>query len=156
MELFLRPNSEKDYGYSSWSEPKTTENLQVVDWIDRLSSELSGKTNDHALRDDLAQICKMVIRQTQKFKLKPAPVHSWQTPSAPFSDDVIASIMTTTLDLDNEALFLDTYAIYSGKPKRLSVPGRWSWPGAFPARFLVANVSFSFGEVRAHSMANII
>ena len=114
MEFFLGPSSNQNYGYAR--KTATTERPKVIEWIERLSSDMLAKPEDQVVRDDLKQICKMVIHQTKIYKLNFRPDRSWRTPAMPFSDEAIARIIATTIDLDCEALFCDAFAIYSGKP----------------------------------------
>ena len=116
MEFFLGPSSKEDDGYASWQHQEINERPKVIEWIDRLSLELAANSDDEAIREDLAQICKVVIRRIKKFKLSPPPTYSWKKPTAPFSGEVIARVITTTVELDNKALFLEAFAAYSGKP----------------------------------------
>lgn len=93
----------------------TSENPKVIDWLDRLTEELSRTPNDATAREDLEQICKMVIRYTKAWKALPPPAQSWRRKPAPFSDEVIMRILITAVSLDNKAIFVDAYHLCSGK-----------------------------------------
>ncbi len=112
MEFFLSSDKERRTSYSSLRF-RDEEIEKVLQWIDRLTAKLEENATDHALREDLYQICEMVIRKTQKFKLAPQPKHSWQTPIAPFSDEAIARVVSLCVELDDQRLFVDAYELYT-------------------------------------------
>jgi hypothetical protein len=84
-----------------------------MQWIERLTAEIARDSNDESAREDLYQICKMVIRQCKKWKNAPAPVRSWQTNPAPFPVEVVARVITLSVELNDEKLFLDAFDLYS-------------------------------------------
>lgn len=109
MEYFLTANIKKNQ-YQFYGSP----NPKVVQWIDRLSARLADDSTDDTTRDDLAQICKTVIRKSKEWKNTPAPAHSWQPKAAaPFSDDVVGRVITLSVKLDCETMFLDAFDLYS-------------------------------------------
>lgn len=61
--------------------------------------------DDHAAQDDLNQVIRLVIR---KHKRK----HGMSVIGR-FSDDFIAHVITTCLDIDNKTLFLDSVDVCS-------------------------------------------
>lgn len=101
--------------YASWYLGKTQANPKVIAWLDRLTEALSHTPNDATTREDLEQICKMVIRQTKAWKALPSPAQSWQRKPAPFSDEILTRIVTTAVNLDSKAMFVDAYHLCSGK-----------------------------------------
>jgi hypothetical protein len=115
IEFFLSPTATKKDVYASWYPGKTRENPKVIVWLDRLTEELSRTPNDATTREGLEQICKMVIRQTKAWKALPSPAQSWERKPAPFSDEVRMRIVTTVVNLDSKAMFIDAYHLCSGK-----------------------------------------
>jgi hypothetical protein len=112
MEFFLSSAKERSTSrYSLQFQDKEKE--KVIQWIDRLMAELAKNATDGALRENLRQICQTVIRKTQKFKVAPQPKYSWQTPTAPFSDEAIARVVSLCVELGDQKLFLDAYELYS-------------------------------------------
>ena len=110
MEFLLSPNANRDLSdYNPWSPDNKRESPDVLDWINRLTKELSLNPGDERVQDELEQICKMVIRRTKAYLTRPIPTKSWQTISAPFSDQVVTRIITTTIELNNKTLFVDAY-----------------------------------------------
>lgn len=114
MEFFITSGVEKK-SYMSWIEPNETPTPRAMQWIERLTAELARDSNDDSAREDLYQICKMVIRQSKKWKNAPAPVRSWQRTPVPFSEEVVAQVVTLSVELDDKKLFLDALDLYSIK-----------------------------------------
>jgi hypothetical protein len=117
MEFFLEPepttNIQNDYSY--WRTPKKEKKPQVSAWMDRLYEQLSRDPNDQAAREDLSQICRMVIRRMRLWKLRTPGKEPWKIESAPFSNDIVVRIVTTCVDLDNESMFLEAQDVCSGE-----------------------------------------
>lgn len=115
IEFFLSPTTNKNGEYASWRLKETTENPKVIAWLDRQTEELSRTPTDATAREDLEQICKMVIRQTKAWKASPPPAQSWRRKPAPFPDEVLMRIVETAVNLDDKAMFIDAYHLCSGK-----------------------------------------
>lgn len=110
MEFLLTGSSP----YRLYSASKETEKPKVIQWIDRLSARLAGGSTDDAAREDLEQICKSVIRKLKQWKNTPPPVDSWRkSAAAPFSDDVVARIVSLSVELDIETIFVAAFDFYS-------------------------------------------
>ena len=112
MEFFITSGLEKR-SYMSWIEPNEAPKSRAMHWIERLTAEIARDSNDESAREDLYQICKMVIRQYKKWKNAPAPVRSWQRNPAPFPAEVVARVITLSVELNDEKLFLDAFDLYS-------------------------------------------
>jgi hypothetical protein len=115
IEFFLSPTGTKTNGYAYSCSEKASEKPKVIVWLDRLTEEFSSTSSNDTAREDLEQICKMVIRQTKAWKAFPPPAQSWQRKPAPFSDEILMRVVTTTVNIDNNAMFLDAYHLCSGK-----------------------------------------
>ncbi|TVY44089.1 hypothetical protein LOCC1_G004493, partial [Lachnellula occidentalis] len=113
IELFLDPDTRPRITYlQSGKEPQKP---RVLEWIDRLSAKNIQVTNDQSNREDLKQICKMVIRHTTTWKSKPAPIAAWRAEVAPFSDEVLMRVVTLSLELDDQSLFVGAYGAWTQK-----------------------------------------
>jgi hypothetical protein len=115
IEFFLgfenTPKDSYSYGYHSTREPPKP---KVLEWIDRLSAESVQDTSEHTNKEDLEEICNMVIRRTTAWKSKPEPTPSWRLPTpAPFSDDILTRVVTLSLELDKESLFIGAYGAWT-------------------------------------------
>jgi hypothetical protein len=115
MEFFLSYAKEGRRSYLSFSTRDETDKEKVIQWIDRLTAKLGKDSADDVVREDLLQICQTVIRKTQKFKTAPEPKYRWHTKPAPFSEEAIARVVTLSVELNDEKMFLDAYDIYSKK-----------------------------------------
>lgn len=116
IEFLLSPSSTKkdEYWYRHYE--KVPEEPRVIAWLDSLTEELCRNPSSITVREDLVQICDMVIRQTYVWKARPPPIQQWQlTGPAPFSDEVLTRIVTTTVVLDSKKMFVDAYYHCSGK-----------------------------------------
>src|SRR6266487_3078866 len=105
MEFFLEPEqtSSTQYDYSYWRSPKKEKKSQISPWMDRLAAQLSRDPSDVAAREDLSQICSMVIRRMRLWKLRTPEKQSWNIESPPFSEEIVARVVKTCVDLDNES-----------------------------------------------------
>ncbi|KAH6672517.1 hypothetical protein B0J14DRAFT_74998 [Halenospora varia] len=120
VEFFLNPaNQEKESktnyysGYPEKEEKKETP--EIIQWIKRLTPELGRNHPDSKAREELEQICKMVIRLTKKFMTRPAPKYVWMTEHPPFDKDIIVPVLAATVALDNKELFTGLFEFCKGQ-----------------------------------------
>lgn len=112
----------EDYSWASLDEPKKE---KVIQLIDRLTAELSRDPTAVAVREDLRQICEIVIRRTRSYKKlivkldelqKAGKVPGYRpTPPVPFSEEAIARVVALCVDLNEKEMFLEAYELYSKK-----------------------------------------
>jgi len=115
VEFFLGPNAVKKSLYSWDSDPQTV-TPKVMEWVDRLSRELSNSPSDHTIQQDLENICKLVIRKLKAWKSDPPSRYSYgvsRTP--PFSDEVLTRIIALSVELDKISHFMNGYEIWSAR-----------------------------------------
>lgn len=113
------------YEYSPWASQDEPKQEKVFRWIDRLTAELATNPTADAVREDLRQICEIVIERTRAYKIlaphlderkKAGDFSAYRpTPPLPFSNEAIARVVALCVDLDEKRMFLESYEIYSKK-----------------------------------------
>ena len=115
VEFFLDPNAVKKSRYS-WHSNTQTETPKVIEWVDRLSRELSDSPSDQNIQEDLENICKLVIHKLKSWNPDPPSGYSYGVSRIPpFSDEVLARIIALSVELDKKSLFLEAYEIWSAR-----------------------------------------
>jgi hypothetical protein len=99
LELFF-PIEKNDKGWGHYAM-----NAQILAWIDRATARLTHDSNDGEARDDLEQICRLVIFNGRDEKTEDAKAGR----GAQFSDEVFSCNVEIALDLDDKTLFLEAY-----------------------------------------------
>jgi hypothetical protein len=82
--------------------------------LERLCKAFSMNTTDMATRNELHQMCRAIIRRMLAWKVSPLVKESQQEVLPPFEEDVLETIIKTSLGLDDKLLFLDAYPLCSG------------------------------------------
>lgn len=86
------------------------------EWLETLNATLSSHPDDADARYDLEQICKLVIREMNGWKVRSAAnVRSYSAEPAPFSDSALAQVLITTVTLDIKSMFLQAYELCASK-----------------------------------------
>lgn len=109
MFFFLDPKSAKAKRYHRLRAEARVETTKVVEWIDKVSAELSDKPEDMAVRGDLVNICRLVTTEMKNWELNsPAssPYGSARTPTLGFSEEVLKHTIELAVKMDQRKLFL--------------------------------------------------
>jgi hypothetical protein len=84
--------------------------------LEELISVFSNDLNDAEIRDELEQMCKMVIRRTKIWKNLSPSRYSHISISQPFSDTVLKRVVDTAMLLGDKEIFTGAYEICATQP----------------------------------------
>lgn len=117
MDFFFNDILEQRRRYSPYADGSYDEECDpdIEKWIFRLHEQLSTAPRDSnasiSAREDLEQLCELVLRRMKVWKTLHASPHSWPARPAPFSDEVVAGVLAESIFLNKKELFLKAYDI---------------------------------------------
>lgn len=117
MDFLFNPSeaARRRSSYMYWAESKVNAKApKVLEMIEQLSDSINRGHSNSSVRDDLEQLCQMVIRRMREWKNSPPPLRSYGLPKeAPFSNEVVRSVAKASLKLGNRNTFLDAFELCS-------------------------------------------
>lgn len=123
MEFFFPPDQKESngYSYSRIYREDGNKGPNISTWIERFSSRLSETPSDAEAVEALNLICNLICARMRVYRSRPPPIHSWEPGhNPPFSDEVQARVLTVSVELDDKALFLETFEICPEKAATLT------------------------------------
>jgi len=110
MDFFFPATSELWLCYET---PEQSQKPRIIDWIERISGELSRNAEDADARQSLEDICKLVISRTKLWKARTPAVQSRFSRDIPppFSDHVLSRVIAACFYIDEQDLFLEAFYI---------------------------------------------
>ncbi len=109
MDFLLR---DKAINYAR-RDPEVGEKPEVIRWIDRFSSKFFANPDDRAAREDLVQLCKLIIHRDKEWRNRQESEYSWRWKSRPFSDQVLGLVVAVAVDLNDKSMFLEALSEYT-------------------------------------------
>lgn len=109
IQFFLTPKEREVH--ASWlygnEEPKSP----IKDWLSRLSAALHADSTDIDVREDLEQICNLVVDRFTSWRISEAAATNTyrRLSSPPFPAEVLSQVLKIAVDLRNKSLFLSIY-----------------------------------------------
>jgi hypothetical protein len=127
MEFFLKDISSsrpEPWGYREKS--PSSKDSNVMGWIDHLSKGTSPECSDPDTRDDLTQVCRMVINESRDWQVRrksTANQGSWMSLARglkpPYSSEVVARAIVISLGVD-DGLFEEAIEVSSDEALALT------------------------------------
>lgn len=81
----------------------------VTTWITRLSEKLSRRPDDVDAKENLKQLCTLVLRRMQQWKESLASKPTYYDKIPPFSYNVVDLVLSACVDLDSHSMFAQAY-----------------------------------------------
>ncbi|TAQ83888.1 hypothetical protein B7494_g7785 [Chlorociboria aeruginascens] len=87
---------------------KTFDQRKIGSWLDRLKADYISNNSfgfNGTPKQDISQICDAMVRKTLECQMK--------NTEHPFSQDIVAKVIATAIDLEEKDMFLDTFQMCS-------------------------------------------
>ncbi len=80
-------------------------------WLQRASERLSIPESSRIAREELRDICEFIMKKTKLWKVRMTTAPMIQGEAPPYTSDVLARVVTSSVELDDKELFVEVYGL---------------------------------------------